>query len=60
MTGVIRPGLCEGCSHHRIIRTRRGSTFYLCRLSEEDDSFPRYPRLPVLECEGYEGSQRGG
>jgi hypothetical protein len=33
----------------------RGSVFSLCRLSRtEPERFPRYPRLPVLECAGYE------
>jgi hypothetical protein len=32
---------------------RRGSEFILCALSRTDDRFPRYPRLPVLRCDGY-------
>jgi hypothetical protein len=28
--------------------------FYLCQLSKVDPSFPKYPRLPVLKCSGYE------
>jgi hypothetical protein len=35
----------------------RGSVFYLCQLSKVDPSFPKYPRLPVLACAGYERSQ---
>jgi hypothetical protein len=31
----------------------KGSTFYLCRMSFDDPRFPRYPRLPVLDCEGF-------
>ena len=49
-----RVGLCSVCSHRKVIRNRRGSEFYLCRLSETDDRFRRYPRLPVLECPGFE------
>lgn len=26
----------------------------MCELSKTDASFPRYPRLPVLRCRGYE------
>lgn len=26
----------------------------MCELSLTDPSFPRYPRLPVFECRGYE------
>jgi hypothetical protein len=32
----------------------KASTFYLCRKSETDDRFPRYPALPVRRCAGYE------
>lgn len=35
------------------IKSDRGSIFYLCRLSESDPNFPKYPRLPVLQCAGY-------
>jgi hypothetical protein len=28
----------------------------MCELSKTDASFPRYPRLPVLRCRGYEKS----
>jgi len=47
-------GLCSSCAHVAIIATRRGSKFYLCRLAERDALFPKYPRLPVLTCAGYE------
>lgn len=48
-----RVGLCASCVHHRIVENRRGSRFHLCELSRTDARFPRYPRLPVLRCEGY-------
>ena len=47
-------GLCRACRHVRIVNSTRGSTFYLCRLAEHDSRFPKYPRLPVLACAGYE------
>ncbi len=46
-------GLCGRCEHSRVIENARGSRFYLCRLSETDPKFRRYPRLPVVACEGY-------
>ena len=50
-----RAGLCDRCRHQQIVRTTRGSVFSLCRRSRaEPDRFPRYPRLPVLRCPGYE------
>jgi hypothetical protein len=47
-------GLCRTCQHAKVVETARGSTFYLCRLSETDPRFPKYPRLPVVRCMGYE------
>ena len=37
----------------RTVTNRRGSTFYLCRLSESDHRYQRYPALPVTSCDGY-------
>ena len=48
-------GLCDSCRHQQVVRTTRGSSFSLCRRSKnEPDRFPRYPRLPVLRCPGYQ------
>jgi hypothetical protein len=48
-----RIGLCLDCCHARAIASARGSSFYLCALSETDPDFPKYPRLPVLQCSGH-------
>ena len=51
----VNAGLCDTCVHQRVVRNTRGSTFSLCQRSKtEPDRFPRYPRLPVTECAGYE------
>ena len=47
-------GLCASCAHARRIESARGSEFLLCELSKSDPAFPKYPRLPVLSCSGYE------
>ena len=48
-------GLCNSCRHQRLVHNTRGSTFSLCERSKrEPDRFPRYPRLPVERCPGYE------
>ena len=52
--GSPQPGLCGHCEHAHVIETRNDSRFYLCRLSAVDPAFPRYPRLPVLLCVGYQ------
>jgi hypothetical protein len=46
-------GLCASCLHSRKITSDKGSTFFQCQLSFTDPRFPKYPRLPVLHCEGY-------
>jgi hypothetical protein len=46
-------GLCARCLHAQIIRSDRGSRFYLCRLSAVDPRYPKYPRLPVIQCAGH-------
>lgn len=50
----MQPGLCETCRHAQRIDAAR-STFWLCgRARVEPERFPRYPRLPVRACPGYE------
>jgi len=51
-------GLCATCRHVRLIRSDRGTTFYFCQLSATDPRFPKYPRLPVLSCSGYEEEKK--
>ncbi len=46
-------GLCVDCVHRRRVPTRRGTSFWLCRKSETDPGYPKYPRLPVRICRGY-------
>lgn len=48
-----RVGLCLECQYARRLNSSRGSTFYRCGLSDTDPSFPKYPRLPILQCPGY-------
>ena len=56
MRGQPRAGLCDACRHQQLVRNTRGSVFSLCRRSRsEPERFPRYPRLPVNRCAGYEG-----
>jgi hypothetical protein len=53
--GAPLAGLCDSCRHQQLVRNTRGSVFSLCRRSRsEPERFPRYPRLPVTACEGYE------
>jgi len=55
-----RVGLCADCAHAQRVTSSRDSVFYRCRLADTDPAFPRYPRLPVLECRGYEPLRPAG
>ncbi len=59
---MARPpaGLCDTCRQQRIIRNTRGSEFSLCERSRTEPAYPRYPRLPVTECPGWERSDQRG
>lgn len=43
----------------RVVRSDKGSVFYRCALSDVDARFPKYPRIPVLECEGWREKATG-
>lgn len=45
-------GLCRHCRHAREVPAER-ATYWLCRRSVDDPSFPRYPRLPIRACRGF-------
>jgi hypothetical protein len=61
-SGIPRAGvgLCSDCRFVRRVESDRGSTFYLCERSANDAKFPKYPRLPVLICIGYDPSGSDG
>lgn len=54
----MRNGLCDTCVHQKLIRNTRGSSFSMCERSKTDPSYPKYPRVPVMECRGYERDRR--
>jgi hypothetical protein len=47
-------GLCESCAHGKLNATNRGTAYLRCTRAAWDDRLPRYPRLPVRDCVGYE------
>ena len=49
--------LCTTCRFVREIRTPR-SCFLLCRLSDGNPDYPKYPPQPVRRCQGYEPANR--
>jgi hypothetical protein len=60
VSGMTEPpaGLCGGCRHQRLVPNTRGSVFSLCQRSRTDERFPRYPRIPVGSCVGFEPRPR--
>lgn len=51
---AVSVGLCARCRHATVVHSARGSGFWRCRRSVHDPRFPKYPRLPVLRCTGFE------
>lgn len=49
-------GLCPSCAHVEKVTSGRGAVFLLCGRSRDDDRYPKYPRLPVRQCPGYEST----
>jgi hypothetical protein len=47
-------GLCDSCRHQRVIRSGRGSLFSMCLRHKTQPEYPKYPRIPVASCPGYE------
>jgi hypothetical protein len=57
----VSAGLCDRCAHQKLIQNTRGSTFSMClRHRSEPERYPKYPRLPVIACAGYEPSTISG
>ena len=50
----LRIGLCSDCLYMRQIESARGSIFYQCGRSASNPNFPKYPRVPVIQCPGHE------
>jgi hypothetical protein len=56
---ALTSGLCARCIHARRVGSKRGSVFLLCERARTDPHFDRYPRLPVLNCPGFETAEAG-
>jgi len=51
---TVPAGLCDRCTHAERIQSDRGTVYIRCALARVNPAFAKYPRLPVLQCEGYE------
>jgi hypothetical protein len=52
--------LCETCARMREVVTPKGSRFLLCRLSQTDPAYAKYPPQPVVRCDGYRKKEKTG
>ncbi len=39
--------------------TKRGAVFFRCARADQEESFARYPAIPVLQCDGFERRASG-
>ncbi len=47
-------GQCAACAHaDSVPHPREGEPYCRCGLAESDESFDKYPRVPVAECPGF-------
>jgi hypothetical protein len=44
----------------REVVTPKGSRFLLCQLSQSNPDYPKYPRQPVVQCDGYRKVKQTG
>ena len=47
-------GLCAACRHAKLNETRKGTAYLRCTRAAWDPRLPRYPRLPVSDCPGFD------
>ena len=52
--------LCQSCGQLRRVVSGTGAEFLLCKLSQQDPAFQKYPPQPVWQCSGYAIEQSSG
>jgi hypothetical protein len=52
--------LCERCERLRVVISGKGSRFLLCKHSQADIRYPKYPPQPVRLCGAYLEKQADG
>jgi len=56
----MNESLCQSCAFAKVIVSGKGSRFLLCEKSHSDRRFEKYPRQPVVRCEGFAERKPGG
>jgi hypothetical protein len=54
----MTPSLCQTCYWMREVVTPKGSCFLLCRLSQTNPDYVKYPPQPVVRCDGYQKKEQ--
>lgn len=49
----VPAGYCLSCVYARVVPAKADVVYYFCERSVGDRRYARYPRLPVLTCDGY-------
>lgn len=52
-------GLCGLCIYHSLIRNSKGVQYHLCAYSKKNEIFPKYPKLPILNCPAFHSANEG-
>ncbi len=55
----IFAGLCGACVHCKPSGSGRGGVFHRCLRHDTDAAYPKYPRLPMLRCDGHQRPEEG-
>lgn len=50
----LRLGQCLDCRHRKALRSKSGEDLVLCARASAEPAFPKYPRLPMSGCGGFE------
>jgi len=50
--------LCESCASMREVITPKGSRFLLCQLAITNPDYPKYPKQPIVRCDGYQKNEQ--
>ena len=59
-TERVAAGGCVSCVYARLIRAKANDVYYFCERSVNDPRYARYPRLPMLTCEGHTDRAESG
>ncbi len=57
-TPYWQQSLCAECTYLKVIRSDRGSEFWLCQKAKEVAHWPKYPHQPVIRCPHFQKAHK--